>query len=64
MVCVHVIEQADVRQGVYRHRMGSPMRSLLVRIHTQFGGIGPKDVGVKIFKASDGQLVWGRKAGQ
>jgi hypothetical protein len=59
MQLVHTIEQKDVGQGVYRHPMGHPMRALLVSIDRTFGGIGPKDVGVKVYRARDGQLVWG-----
>ena len=58
MKLIHTIVKEDVRQGVYRHPMGSAMRKLLVSIHDKFGGIGPKDVGVKVF-ISNGELIWG-----
>ncbi len=60
MKIVHIITSADVGDGVYRHSFRSKMRSLLVEIKDKFGGIGPKDVGVKVYRAGDGQLVWGR----
>lgn len=57
---IYTIVSADAGDGVYRHKFGSKMRSLLVEIAYKFGGIGPKDAGVKIYRANDGQLVWGR----
>lgn len=55
---IHIIVAADVGSGVYRHKFGSQERSLLVAIAQKFGGIGPKDIGKKVYLASDGQLVW------
>lgn len=55
---IYTITKADVGDGVYRHKFGSKMRTLLVSISDKFGGIGPKDVGKKIYRGSDGQLVW------
>lgn len=57
---VYTIQKEDVGMGVYRTPFGSKMRTLLCRIKDTFGGIGPKDVGVKIYQSSNGQLVWGR----
>ena len=59
MKLIHTIVKQDIGQGVYRHPMNSAMRKLLVSIHGKFGGIGPRDVGVKVF-ISNGELIWGR----
>ena len=58
MEVIHTIERADVGDGVYRHPMNSPQRALLVAISWKFGGIGPADVGRKVYRAKCGALVW------
>ncbi len=58
MKVIHTIESADVGDGVYRHPMNSPQRSLLVAISFKFGGIGKADVGRKVYQSSSGALVW------
>lgn len=54
----HTIVAADVGDGVYRHPMNSPERALLVAISWKFGGIGPADIGRKVYQTSAGVLVW------
>jgi len=58
MRVVHVIEPSDVGDGVYRHPLRHPMRKLLVEIANKFGGIGPSDVGKRVYRAMNGELVW------
>lgn len=60
MELVYIITKKDVGLGVFNNRFGSKERTLLVSIHHKFGGIGPKDIGVSIYRSSCGQLVWGR----
>ena len=55
---IYTIQSADVGQGVYRHPFGSSERSLLVSISDKFGGIGPKDVGKKIYQNHKKELAW------
>lgn len=57
---IYTIQKEDVGLGIYRTPFRSSLRTLLCTISMTFGGISPKDVGVKIYQAQDGQLVWGR----
>jgi hypothetical protein len=58
MEVAHVIIEDDVGEGVYRHPMGSPARELLVRIANKFGGVNSCDVGKRVYRAANGELVW------
>lgn len=58
MTLFHTIEAAYVGDGVYRHPFRSKERSRLVRISWKFGGIGPADVGRRVYESSSGKLVW------